>query len=84
MRFMYACMYAFNLFVSVRACACAWELGRSRGRERESQANVTLGVELDAGLDPTTLGSRAEPKSRVGALNRLCLPGTPPPRVGFS
>ena len=36
-----------------------------RGRERESQAGSTLSKESDVGLDPTTLGSQPESKSRV-------------------
>ena len=40
---------------------------RAQGqRERESQAGFTLSAEPDAGLDPTTLRSRPELKSRVG------------------
>ena len=36
-----------------------------RGRERASSASSTLSTEPDMGLDPTTLGSWPEPKSRV-------------------
>lgn len=44
--------------------------GRGRGRrERKFQADSSLSMEPDAGLDPTTLRSRPEVKSRVGRQN---------------
>ena len=39
--------------------------GAEREREKESQADSTLSMELNAGLDLTTLRSGPEPKSRV-------------------
>ena len=42
---------------------------RERERERESYAGSTLSMEPDAGLDPMTLGSWPELKSRVGHSN---------------
>ena len=45
---------------------------RRRGTgERESQAGSTLSTEPDARLDPLTLGSWPEPKSRVKTLAQL-------------
>ena len=41
---------------------------REGERERESQADSLLSLEPQAGLDPRTLRSRPEPKSRVGYL----------------
>ena len=43
------------------------EGGRERGRywEGESQAGFTFGAEPDTGLNPTTLGSQPQLKSRV-------------------
>ena len=43
-----------------------WERERERERERESWTGSMLIVEPDLGLDPTTLGSWLELKSRVG------------------
>ena len=48
---------------------------RSRGRERKSQAGSMFSTEPDAGLDPLTLGSWPEPKSRVTQLTE------PPPEL---
>ena len=42
------------------------EQERGRGRERESEADYMLSAEPNAGLDPMSLGSWPEPKSRVG------------------
>ena len=46
-------------------------VGRGNGRwrgKRESQADFLLSVEPDMGLDPKTMRSRPEPKSRDGHL----------------
>ena len=39
--------------------------GAERERERDSQVGSTPSTEPDAGLDPTTVRSLPEPKSRV-------------------
>ena len=44
------------------------EGGREKERERESQAGSIPSIEPDAGLDPTTVRSSPEPKSRIGRL----------------
>ena len=41
-------------------------VGEGEEAKTESQAGPTLNAEPDKGLDPTTLGLRLEPKSRVG------------------
>ena len=51
--------------------------GAEKGRERIPSRLQAVSAEPDVGLDPTTLGSRSEPKSRVGLLNRLSRPGAP-------
>ena len=43
--------------------------GEGRERERERILSSTLSVDPNVGLDPTTLGSQPEPKSRVGHSN---------------
>ena len=42
--------------------------GAQKEREKEKQADAPQSVEHDAGLDPRTLRSWPEPKSRVGHL----------------
>ena len=48
----------------VHTCAQGGE--GQRGRKRISYADSTLSMEPNLGLDPVTLGTRPEPKSRVG------------------
>ena len=55
-------MYVFNERERERV-HMSW--GEGQG-QRESQAGYMLSVEPDLGLDPTTLGSWPELKSRVG------------------
>ena len=43
------------------------------GRERESQADSSLSVQPDLGLNPMTLGSWPVPKSRVGCLTNWAI-----------
>ena len=44
--------------------------GGGEGEDRESEADSTLGVGPDVGLDPRTLGPRPELKQRVGRSTR--------------
>ena len=62
----YTINYVFLIFIFERECAHMHEQGRGRGRERESQAGFMLGSEPNNGLDPMTLGSWPELKSRAG------------------
>ena len=54
---------------------CMWAVGRGRERGREDLPGSTPSMGLHLELDPTTLTSWPEPKSRV-KLNQLSHPGT--------
>ena len=55
-------------------------LGKARGAGERAQAGSLSSKEPDSGLNPMTLRSRPEPKSRVGH-NCPSSPGTPVIRV---
>ena len=63
-----------------RESACELGRGREREGERESQAGSTLSAQsLRQALNPQTVRSWAEPKTRVRILNRLSRWGAPVP-----
>ena len=51
----------------------SWDIHRERQRHRQREKQAPQG-ELDAGLDPRTLGSGSEPKADAQPLSH---PGTP-------
>ena len=53
---------SFGLFLQER------KRGVGGGRERQSEASTTPSTDPDKGLDPTTLRSRPDLKSRVRCL----------------
>lgn len=78
--YIYIYLYVYNLCVLLSYilmvlkilfflfCFLFWEGVECRGRERESYTGSTPNMELDVGLDLTTLRSWPEPKLRVRPL----------------
>ena len=58
--------FIYYLFIYFRERNREW--GREAGGEEERESSAGYPLPPSAGLDPTTLKSRTEPKSRVGLV----------------